>query len=97
MPKKAWKLNVRILPCAIAVCCAVAVAADPMVGEEPATRQIHVDVNQERGPFNRAFQFSVGSDRAMIHLRQNTSAICGFSKKLADLSTCDSTVCLMRR
>jgi xylan 1,4-beta-xylosidase len=34
-----------------------------------AARSIAIDVNQVRGPLNRAFRFSVGSDRAIIHLR----------------------------
>src|SRR5581483_10366083 len=33
------------------------------------SRQIDVDAKQEKGPLNTAFRFSVGSDRAIIHLR----------------------------
>ncbi len=32
-------------------------------------RQVDIDVNHEKGPLNRAFRFSVGSDRALIHPR----------------------------
>lgn len=34
-----------------------------------AFRSIAVDVNDVKGPLNRAYRFSVGSDRAIIHLR----------------------------
>jgi xylan 1,4-beta-xylosidase len=43
--------------------------AGAVIADESATRTINVDVNHVRGPLNRAFQFSVGSDRAKIHLR----------------------------
>ncbi len=36
-----------------------------------ATRQIHADYNAVKGSLNTAFRFSVGSDRAIIHLRPN--------------------------
>lgn len=42
---------------------------DYAIGEESSVRRIDVDVNQIKGPLNRAFQFSLGSDRAIIHLR----------------------------
>jgi len=48
---------------------AVAVAAGPAAQGEPCERRVDVDVNRERGPLNHAFRFSVGSDRAIIHLR----------------------------
>jgi xylan 1,4-beta-xylosidase len=49
---------------------AVAVAAgSTMAASEVASRTIEVDAKQVKGPLNRAFCFSVGSDRAIIHLR----------------------------
>jgi xylan 1,4-beta-xylosidase len=45
------------------------VSAESVVAGEPESRQIDVDVNRVKGPLNRAFQYSVGSDRAFIHLR----------------------------
>ncbi len=39
------------------------------LGGESSKRQINVDVNQVKGPLNRAYRMSVGSDRAIIHLR----------------------------
>jgi xylan 1,4-beta-xylosidase len=58
-----------VIVCACAVLGAVALAAERAIGDEPSPRRIDVDVNQVKGPLNRAFQFSVGSDRAIIHLR----------------------------
>jgi xylan 1,4-beta-xylosidase len=47
-----------------------AIAAEPSPMSDYLTpRQIHVDFNRSIGPLNRAFRFSVGSDRAIIHLR----------------------------
>jgi xylan 1,4-beta-xylosidase len=48
---------------------AVAVASEPAARDHPAERRIDVDVNRVKGPLNDAFRFSVGSDRAFIHLR----------------------------
>lgn len=62
-------MKLRVLSSTIAVLGAVVLAIPLTAGDEPVTRRIEVDVNQERGTLNRAFQFSVGSDRAMIHLR----------------------------
>ena len=45
------------------------VAAERAIAGGPESRQIDVDVNRVKGPLNRAFQYSVGSDRAFIHLR----------------------------
>ena len=44
-------------------------------------REISVDVNQVKGPLNRAFRFSVGSDRAIIHLRPEHQRDLRFVKK----------------
>jgi xylan 1,4-beta-xylosidase len=44
-------------------------AAEPSTQPANISRQINVDVNQVKGPLNQAFRFSVGSDRAIIHLR----------------------------
>lgn len=46
-----------------------ALAAAPDAGGDAPTRVIQVDVTRQKGRLNRAFQFSVGSDRAIIHLR----------------------------
>jgi xylan 1,4-beta-xylosidase len=78
-------MSLRILSVAIAASWILVLEADPMVADELAARRISVDVNQVKGPLNRAFQFSVGSDRAMIHLRpehrrdlQFLKETCGF-------------------
>jgi xylan 1,4-beta-xylosidase len=63
------EMSLRILCFAFTACWILVLDADPIVADELAARRISVDVNQEKGPLNRAFQFSVGSDRAMIHLR----------------------------
>ena len=55
--------------CVFTVLGTVTLAAGPAKPDEPGTRRIEVDVNRVKGPLNRAFQFSVGSDRAAIHLR----------------------------
>src|SRR5262245_26762318 len=48
-------------------------AADPAPTKEAATnvvpREIKIDAAREKGPLNRAYRFSVGSDRALIHTR----------------------------
>lgn len=61
--------SMRAYLSAMAIGVAAVLAAEPVCGNEPAVRRIDVDVKQEKGPLNRAFQFSVGSDRAFIHLR----------------------------
>jgi xylan 1,4-beta-xylosidase len=48
---------------------AAAFAVDNPTTSETSPRQIHVDANRAKGPLNRAYRFSVGSDRAIIHLR----------------------------
>lgn len=52
--------------------------------DESHPRKIHVDVNQVQGPLNRAFQFSVGSDRALIHLRPEHQRDLRFLKDTCD-------------
>ena len=44
-------------------------AVEPAAPDAIGARQINVDVSQVKGPLNTAFRFSVGSDRAIIHLR----------------------------
>jgi xylan 1,4-beta-xylosidase len=61
--------STRILLSALAVWVVAVLAVGPVCGNEPTVRRIDVDVKQEQGPLNRAFQFSIGSDRAIIHLR----------------------------
>src|SRR3954451_23962172 len=46
-----------------------ATAAGPATAPSAIPRAIQVDVHQIKGPLNRAFRCSVGSDRAIIHLR----------------------------
>lgn len=49
---------------------AFACLAATVAAAAPATtRSIDVDVNRVKGPLNRAYRFSIGSDRAIIHLR----------------------------
>lgn len=60
---------IACVPCALAGLAAVAVAAEADPGTAAAPRSINVDANQVKGPLNRAYRFSVGSDRAIIHLR----------------------------
>src|SRR5881394_1352820 len=48
---------------------AFARAAEPAATRATATREIDVNVDRVKGPLNRAYRFSVGSDRAIIHLR----------------------------
>ena len=62
-------MNLRVFSCAIAVIGIVALAAGFALGDEPDARRINVDANRVKGPLNRAFRMSVGSDRAIIHLR----------------------------
>jgi xylan 1,4-beta-xylosidase len=59
----------RAISCVLAVFVAMLLAAGPAKPDEPGTRRIDVDVNRLKGPLNHAFQFSVGSDRALIHIR----------------------------
>lgn len=59
----------RAIPCAFAVVVVFVLAIGHALGIESVVRRIDVDVNEVEGPLNRAFQFSVGSDRAIIHLR----------------------------
>ena len=61
----------RIIICtaALLVSNAPFVRADSPQAANPAPREIRVDVAQTKGPLNRAYRFSVGSDRAIIHLR----------------------------
>ena len=61
--------STRAISSAFAVLFAVVVATSNAVGDEPGTRRIDVDLKQEKGPLNCAFRMSVGSDRAIIHLR----------------------------
>jgi xylan 1,4-beta-xylosidase len=44
-------------------------AVEPAAPDVNGARQINVDENQVKGPLNTAFRFSIGSDRAIIHLR----------------------------
>jgi xylan 1,4-beta-xylosidase len=53
---------------AVAALTAVAVAAGPAT-QDATERRIEVDANRVKGPLDHAFRFSVGSDRAIIHLR----------------------------
>jgi xylan 1,4-beta-xylosidase len=53
----------------VAICSTAALADGPATSNEPDVRRIDVDVTRVKGPLNRAFRFSVGSDRAIIHLR----------------------------
>jgi len=53
----------------LACLAAFAAAGAPVATGGTATRQIDVDLNRVKGPLDRAFCFSVGSDRAIIHLR----------------------------
>lgn len=46
-----------------------AIQGESCAQEDAPVRRIDVDVNRVKGPLNRAFRFSVGSDRAIIHLR----------------------------
>lgn len=62
-------MNTRVLSHAIAVFGTIVLVVGVALGDEPVPRRISVDANRVKGPLNRAFQFSVGSDRAMIHLR----------------------------
>jgi xylan 1,4-beta-xylosidase len=78
-------MNLRIISRAIAVIGTVALATGLALGDEPDARRINVDVNRVKGPLNRAYRMSVGSDRAIIHLRpehqrdlQFVKDTCGF-------------------
>ena len=62
-------LPTRTISFAFAFLFAVVLAVRQTVGDEPDTRRINVDVNRVTGPLNRAYRMSVGSDRAIIHLR----------------------------
>ncbi len=57
------------ISCAAALGIAFAHAAGPAAAGDPNVRTIDVDAARVKGPLNRAFRFSVGSDRAIIHLR----------------------------
>ena len=50
---------------------ATSFAAQPSTDEanDISPRDIHIDATRTKGPLNRAYRFSVGSDRAIIHLR----------------------------
>ena len=64
----AWATTARAADKATTMA-SVAVASEPPRRSDSAERRIDVDVNQVKGRLNRAFRFSVGSDRAFIHLR----------------------------
>ncbi|HSV15561.1 MAG TPA: hypothetical protein VLI90_14970 [Tepidisphaeraceae bacterium] len=56
--------------CMLATVTSVTLAATgPATSGEIPMRQVNVDVTRDRGALNRAFRFSIGSDRAIIHLR----------------------------
>jgi xylan 1,4-beta-xylosidase len=61
--------RIGAIACAAALCFTAALAAGRAMAEEPKVREIDVDVTRVKGSLNRAFRFSVGSDRAIIHLR----------------------------
>src|SRR5690349_5876061 len=50
-------------------CILVTLAVAGPATRADSERRIDVDVKQVKGALNRAFRFSVGSDRAIIHLR----------------------------
>jgi xylan 1,4-beta-xylosidase len=54
---------------AVAALTAVAAAQQPVSDGIKGERRIDVDIKRVKGSLNRAFRFSVGSDRAIIHLR----------------------------
>ena len=62
-------MNLRVFSCAIAMIAIVALAAGFALGDEPDARRINVDAKRVKGPLDRAYRMSVGSDRAIIHLR----------------------------
>jgi xylan 1,4-beta-xylosidase len=59
----------RATLCVAALWGTAVLAAEPASPDESVARRIDVDMNRVKGPLNRAFRFSVGSDRAIIHLR----------------------------
>jgi xylan 1,4-beta-xylosidase len=61
--------QVRICAAALLVCAATFAYADSPGASEGPPREIHVDVARAKGALNRAYRCSVGSDRAIIHLR----------------------------
>jgi xylan 1,4-beta-xylosidase len=58
----------RAILCVFAVLGISAFAAEP-VATNDSPREIHVDASRVKGSLNRAYRFSVGSDRAIIHVR----------------------------
>jgi xylan 1,4-beta-xylosidase len=70
-------VRTQILPLIILVAAALLCVAATSFAAEPSTdeandsspRDIHIDATRTKGPLNRAYRFSVGSDRAIIHLR----------------------------
>lgn len=65
---KRMSVSLTFVFCAVVAITTIAVAAGPTT-REAGERRIDVDVNRVKGPLNHAFRFSVGSDRAIIHLR----------------------------
>jgi xylan 1,4-beta-xylosidase len=63
------QLTKLVLSFALATQAIVVHAVEPSTGIESSVRHIQVDVDDVKGPLNRAFRCSVGSDRALIHLR----------------------------
>jgi len=63
------QLTTSILLFAIAGQVTVVFAAEPATRSDTDVRRVDVDVNRVKGALDRAFRCSVGSDRAMIHLR----------------------------
>jgi xylan 1,4-beta-xylosidase len=65
---------VNLLQITMIISCVLVLLSGAAAADEPATRgagarSVNVDAKRVKGPLNRAFRFSVGSDRAMIHLR----------------------------
>jgi len=62
-------LLAMLTSCAFVALTTVVAAAEPALPSETLGRRIDLDVKRLKGPLNRAYRFSVGSDRAIIHLR----------------------------
>ncbi len=62
-------MNLRVFSCVVAMSAISALTAGFSLGDEPGARWINVDAKRVKGPLDRAYRMSVGSDRAIIHLR----------------------------
>lgn len=67
---RSWPVSLWTAAAALAPLVAAATAAPPRPTDaSPATRTIAVDCDTVLGPRSQVYRFSVGSDRAIIHLR----------------------------